>query len=107
MFTTEEDFQRPDWQLVQNSAVSLFWNNAVLDETRESLLEIGYGIAEVVCRRAMQGFMQQVSDVLLWEDQFGYQGWDGNLDALNDGFRYYPFDPSGRSALISAAFSMW
>jgi hypothetical protein len=42
--------------------------------------------------------------VLRWKEQFGYEPWTGNLNALNDGMRDYPFGPSGRSALVLVGF---
>jgi hypothetical protein len=36
--------------------------------------------------------------------QFGYGPWNGNLNALNDGFRGYPFADAGRSALVLEGF---
>ena len=45
-----------------------------------------------------------MSSALKWQEQFGYEPWTGNLNALNDGMRYYPFGPSGRSALVLTGF---
>ena len=45
-----------------------------------------------------------MSVALNWDGQFGYWPWTGNLDALTDGFREYPFGPEGRGALILDGF---
>lgn len=45
-----------------------------------------------------------MSSVLKWQELFGYESWSGNLNALNDGMRYYPFGPSRRSALVLTGF---
>jgi hypothetical protein len=36
------------------------------------------------------GFYNEVSETLLWKQQFGYSSWGGNLDALNDGATSWP-----------------
>lgn len=35
-------------------------------------------------------FFQEVSKSMLWEEQFGYSPWTGNLNALNDGAESWP-----------------
>lgn len=100
MFLTDEDFQRPDWPLAQNGAVTLFRRREILSETIRSLTGLGYSIAHVGCDRGDVAFRRQVSAMLRWEDQFGSEAWNGNLDALNDGFRGFPFGSSHRSAAV-------
>jgi hypothetical protein len=104
MFTSEADFQRADWPLLQNGAVNLFWNPVVLAETQKALASLEYEIAEVLCGTRKPSFEVQMSSVLKWGDQFGYEPWNGNLDAFNDALRYYPFGPSGRAALVLSGF---
>lgn len=65
---------------------------------------LDYEIWEVSCGAQVPSFESQMSSALKWQEQFGYDPWTGNLDALNDGMRYYPFGPSGRSALVLAGF---
>lgn len=97
MFVNDADFERADWPLLQNGAVSLFWSHNVLRETRQSLEKLGYEIFDVEFGRKAPGFHEQMSHVLKWEDQFGYSFWNGDLDALQDGMRYFPF---GRQAAV-------
>ncbi|HEY6814018.1 MAG TPA: barstar family protein [Croceibacterium sp.] len=104
MFTSEADFQRADWPLLQNGAVNLFWKPAVLAEARQALASLGYEIAEVSCGARVPSFELQMSRALKWQDQFGYECWTGNLNALNDGLGYFPFGPSGRCALVLTGF---
>jgi hypothetical protein len=104
MFTTDTDFQRLDYRLLQNGAVSLFWAPGVLEEAQEELNRLGYDLLEVSCLVGPFSFERQMSDALRWEDQFGYAPWTGNLDALNDGLGYYPFGQSGKAALILRGF---
>jgi hypothetical protein len=104
MFTTDADFQRADWPLVQNGAVNLFWKPAVLADAVDDLRKLRYRIAEVSCCSGRPVFYGQVSEALHWKERFGYHPWSGNLDALNDGFREYPFGPTGRSALVLNSF---
>jgi hypothetical protein len=104
MFKDEADFDRPDFRLLQNGAVNLFWRPEVLSEARQALSSLDYEIAEVSCCVEVPSFEAQMSRALRWKEQFGYEPWTGNLDALNDGMRYLPFGPSGRSALVLIGF---
>lgn len=104
MFASEDDFQRLDYRLLQNGAVSLFWAPAILEETQQELSRLGYDLLEVSCLPGASSFERQMSDALRWEDQFGYAPWNGNLDALNDGLGYFPFGPSGKAALTLRGF---
>ena len=99
---TDADMDRADWVFLQNGAVTLFWDPAVLGTAKEDLRQLGYEISEVTCNNDKQSFQAQLSEVLHWEEQFGYGPWRGNLNALNDGFREYPF--TSRSALILESF---
>ena len=102
MFTWDADHQRADWQLLQNGAVSLFWQPSVLDDAQQALAALGYEIAEISCEAGR--FKAEMSRALKWQEQFGYSPWTGNLDALNDGLRHVPFGPSGRMALTLRRF---
>ncbi|RYG94777.1 MAG: hypothetical protein EON58_15530 [Alphaproteobacteria bacterium] len=104
MFLTDADYDRADWPLLQNGAVHLFWSQEVLAQTRSQLAEIGYEQSEIVFGSKVPGFQTQISKALKWEEQFGYGGWTGNLNALEDGMRYFPFGPSGRSCLVFLNF---
>jgi len=104
MFLTDADHDRADWPLLQNGAVHLFWSREVLSETRKNLVELGYEESEFEFGGKAPGFHAQMSRALKWRDQFGYDFWNGNLDALDDGMGHFPFGPSGRSALIFLGF---
>nr|WP_323777078.1 barstar family protein [Amylibacter sp.] len=41
-------------------------------------------------------FHEEVSKSLLWEQQFGYTHWNGNLDALNEGAASWPLADAKR-----------
>jgi hypothetical protein len=101
---TDADMHRADWILLQNGAVSLFWSPTFLAAAKADLRQLGYEIAEVACNHGLQSFHTQLSEVLRWEEQFGYGPWRGNLDALNDGFGGYPLAGAGRSALVLEGF---
>jgi hypothetical protein len=104
MFTSEADFERADWPLLQNGAVSLFWKPEVLAEARQALADLDYDIAEVSCGAEVPSFEVQMSHALRWREQFGYEPWTGNLNAFNDGMRHLPFGQSGRGALVLTGF---
>ena len=55
MFTTEADFERPDWPLIEWGAVNLFRNPAVLVEVQEQLQAIGYKVDRVQLSRRANG----------------------------------------------------
>ncbi|AWO92810.1 MULTISPECIES: hypothetical protein [Bradyrhizobium] len=101
---TDADMDRADWDFLQNGAVTLFWNPAVLGAAKEDLRQLGYEVAEVACDNGLPNFLMQLSEVLHWREQFGYGPWRGNLDALNDGFGEYPFANTGRSVLALEGF---
>jgi hypothetical protein len=101
---TDADMNRADWVFLQDGAVTLFWDFAVLGAAKEDLRQLGYEIAEVTCNSGKQSFQTQLSEALHWEEQFGYGPWQGNLNALDDGFRGYPFATVGRSALVLEGF---
>ncbi|MBS0297608.1 MAG: barstar family protein [Proteobacteria bacterium] len=104
MFSNEADLLRADWPLLQNGATNLFWNPSLWREAQESLRTLGYEVAEISCREGRNTFCHKMSAVLRWHAQFGYSPWDGNLNALNDGVRGYPFGPSRRAALAFDGF---
>ncbi len=47
-----------------------------------------------------ESFYEEVSKTLGWKDQFGYDRWNGNLDALNDGASNCTF-PTAQRIVIS------
>lgn len=107
MFLTLDDQRRADWSLLQTGAVSLFWKKTVLDLVERDLERLGYEVLTVRCDDAGE-FHRQVSDALKWVEQFGYSPWTGNLDALNDGLRHFPFGPSKCAALRIEGFDqLW
>jgi hypothetical protein len=104
MFSAEDYSERADWSLLQNGAVSLFYNQGILKDATQSLAGLGYEILNISCRNGIGAFRQQFSQALKWEEQFGYTPWNGNLDALSDGIRHFPYRESGRAALVFDGF---
>lgn len=99
----EDDLERDDWPLLQNGAVNLFYKASVFKETISSLTDLGYDIVYVQCDTVEQ-FKADISIALHWEDQFGYKVWNGNLDALNDGFASAPMNEKGQLAIACHNF---
>ncbi|MCL9998228.1 MAG: hypothetical protein NBV68_02505 [Erythrobacter sp.] len=92
-----------DLRLLQDGAVHLFWQRAVLDKWCADLDALGYDLHLIDCTDP--GTMRtRFSDVLHWEEQFGYGPWTGNLDALNDGMRGWPFEGNDKVALVLLGF---
>jgi hypothetical protein len=87
----DDDRSRADWPLLQNGAINLFHSRAILAEAQAELELLGYEVTEIFCAKGR--FQSQITSAL-------NSGFDGNLNQLVDGFRYYPFGPSGRSALV-------
>jgi hypothetical protein len=106
MFTSDADFQRAYWPLLQNGAVNLFWRPAILAEALDNLSKLGYEIGEVSCRSGRSSLYKQFSRILHWKEQFGYYPWSGDLNALSDGLSDYPFGSAGRSALVLDGFHL-
>ncbi len=104
MFSDASGLNSVDWPLLQNGAVNLFKNLTYFVEAQTDLKAAGYEVGYVDCRSGIKSFCAQLSDVLNWSEQFGYDEWTGNLDALNDAFDTYPFGVSDKSALAFEAF---
>jgi hypothetical protein len=83
---------RLDWDLMQNGAVALYFRMATLEEDLAWLRNHGYHIETIDCRD-LTVFCRQTSLVLKFQEQFGYNEWMGNLNALNDAFRYLDIGP--------------
>ncbi len=94
---SENDTERLDWQLMRDGAVTLYFQTAILDGDLAWLRDRGYQVQTIDCHD-LAGFYHQVSLALKFKDQFGYDEWTGNLDALNDALRYLEVDP--KSGLV-------
>lgn len=97
---------RADWPLLQDGAVSLFWRPEVLDDTRRALDALGYEVSDISGVSGWPHFIEKLSSVLRWQEQFGYAPWTGNLNALNDAMGGYPFGAANQSALIIRDFDI-
>ncbi len=104
MFSDAFSLNSVDWPLLQNGAVNLFKNLTYFVETQTDLKTAGYQVGYVDCRSGIKSFRSQLSDVLNWSEQFGYDEWSGNFNALNDALYTYPFGESGKSVLAFEAF---
>jgi RNAse (barnase) inhibitor barstar len=75
------DFQRLDWQLLQNGAVSLYFRHELLDQDVRWLEEHAYRVTEVDCRgwADASAMHRDIAARLAFPPHFGM-----NLDAMND-----------------------
>lgn len=80
----ENDCNRLDWALMQNSAVTLYYRRYLFERDMNWLSQHGYAIHTIDCSK-VDLFESQMSQALSFAKCFGYD-WKGNLDALNDGF---------------------
>lgn len=94
------NFEQPDWPFVQNSSITLFKKREFMADAISILRSIEYKILEVSCCHGAESFFEQVSNIIGWEELFGYSPWNGNLDAFNDGIGEFPFGPSKRAVLV-------
>jgi hypothetical protein len=101
---SENDMDRLDWKLMQNGAVTLYFQTAILEEDLVWLREHGYQIESIDCRDLAE-FQHQMSRVLGFKEQFGYDEWTGNLDALNDAF-CLEIDPEGGLVLCFRRYDL-
>jgi len=98
------DWGKADLELMQHSAVNLFWQSRVLHEACHALSDLSYSVTTINCADGWESFRAQMSKFLGWEEQFGYALWTGNLNALNDGLSVYPFPANNRAALVLTGF---
>lgn len=77
--------ERADYALLQYGAVNLFWRKPIFEESIAELKQLNYRIVKIQYT-TMSTFREELSLGLNWENRFGYHPWNGNLDALNDGF---------------------
>lgn len=75
------DFQRLDWQLLQNGAISLYFRHELLDHDVRWLKEHAYRVEELDCRgwTDTHAMHRDIAARLGFPDYYGM-----NLDALND-----------------------
>ena len=104
MFDSDDYLDRPDWPLLQNGAVNLFWDARVLADAKKMLAGLNYDISTISGAGGLSDVYIPFSTLLRWEEQFGYAQWNGNLNAFNDALSGYPFGASKRSALILTSF---
>lgn len=95
-----DDYDRLDWELLQDSAVTLYWRRALFDEADAWLHSHDY-IVHVINCDLIDHFRAEMTRILQFKRNFGYEPWTGNLDALNDALRELDF---GNSAGIAFGF---
>lgn len=102
---SEDNLDRLDWPLLQNGPVNLFWRKSLFEAAILDLEALNYRILRIRFAN-LEDFYRDVSAALKWKEQFGYDRWNGNLDALNDGFSGEPFDSSNDSAFCIEDFNL-
>jgi len=83
----EGDEERLDWRLMQNGAVTLFYRTDLFDDAIEWLRAHAY-VVHVIDASTINSFTDEMTVALRFQEQFGFSPWNGNLNALNDAFRY-------------------
>lgn len=102
---TEQDHERLDWKLYQWGAISLYYREEYFREDVLWLAQHGYVIHSIDCTDG-ETFQKQMSVALDWSQLFGYERWNGNLNALNDGFRHLDIPPEGGFAFAFKQFNL-
>lgn len=103
MVFSPQETDRYDWPLLQNGAVTLYWKIEVFESAIAHLAELDYRVLRLRFDDSLQ-FQHDLSVALKWREQFGYSPWNGSLDALEDGFRYEPFESTDDSAFCVKNF---
>ncbi len=98
---SENDTVRLDWYLLQDGAVTLYWRRELFDRDVSWLQDHGYAVHVVDCAEIAE-FRAQMTRILRFKENYGYEPWTGNLDALNDAFRDLDF---GSQTGIAFCFS--
>ena len=98
-----DELERPDWPLLQNGAINLYWSHERYENATVSLKKLGYHIIKLRFDNFEQ-FKNDISTALKWKQQFGYFPWNESLDALNDGFREEPFNTADNTAFCIERF---
>lgn len=100
---TDADLHRADWHLLKSGPITLFKRKDLFEASISDLKQLGYLVLRVRFS-TMDAFYRDVSACLKWREQFGYDQWNGNLDALNDGFRDQPFEAATESVFCIEDF---
>ncbi|MEM7243453.1 MAG: barstar family protein [Pseudomonadota bacterium] len=103
IFNQDDWKDRVDWPLFQNGAISLFFRKSIFDQTIGALKDLDYNFVDLDCS-SEASFLSTISRGFLWEEQFGYELEEPNLDAINDGLRSPPFGPSNKLAICARDF---
>lgn len=96
-------FDEPDWQLLQNSSVHLFWQEDVLAEALLELTAYGYRPHTFDAEEwaADEDMLVAVGQALSFPDYYG-RSLDAFSDCLSDVARYdYGASPSDRGTLLA------
>ena len=92
-----------EWQLLQNGSINLYKDEVVFEEDCESLKKVGHKVAYIDCS-SLLSFKTDLTEALVWKQQFGYSPWSGNLNALNDGMRDITLGYNGKFTLACKNF---
>lgn len=96
-----EDYQRLDYSLLQNGAVTLYWRPAYLDADVEWLTTHGYRVHrwDASAWSSVEQMHDDLARELAFPDYYGR-----NLDALNDCLRDLKMPREGGVALVLRRF---
>jgi len=100
---SENDTDRLDWKLLQDGAVTLYWRREIFDRDTTWLSDYGYRVHVIDCTDA-DGFRHEITRVLRFKENYGYEPWTGNLNALNDAFRDLDFNAVAGVAFAFARY---
>ena len=101
----ETEFSELDWHLMQNGAVTLYLKEAILEQDLAWLKTKQYEIETIDCHD-LTLFYQQMSLALRFKEQFGYDHWTGNLNALNDALSTRDISPNSGLVLCFRRYDL-
>ena len=87
---SKNETDRLDLDLLQDGAVTLYWRRELFDRDVAWLQDHGY-VAHIIDCADIAEFRAQMTRALRFKENYGYEPWTGNLDALNDAFRDLDF----------------
>jgi hypothetical protein len=102
----EVDWSRIDYATIADDGLACVDLQQV-DDCRSWLHRRGYRIVTVDCASGLTALYKQLSDVLDWQGQFGYEFQGRSLDALRDGFEFDIADDGGVVLVLLRPDAVW
>ena len=100
---TPETWERPDWPLLQNGFVTLFWKDSLFAQTKAELDALGYQVIELDAGQwaTTEEALNALGEALNFPDYYG-QNVNALVDCLRDvATQDYGSDPDAAGTVIA------